>query len=60
MGDEEEIPIPRGAYTINWDEIDEFADPFAMSKPPGMFLMEILRTVIKENINLVPIMAKTL
>lgn len=36
MGDEEDIPIPKGAYTINWDEIDEFADPFAMSKPPGM------------------------
>lgn len=33
--DEEEVPIPRGAYTINWDEIDEFADPFAMSKPSG-------------------------
>lgn len=33
--DNDDIPIPKGAYTINWDEIDEFADPFAISKPPG-------------------------
>ena len=38
MADEEEVPLPRGAYTINWDEIDEFADPFAMSKPKGLYI----------------------
>jgi len=26
-------PLPKGSYTINWDEIDEFADPMNM-KPP--------------------------
>lgn len=39
--DSEEIPIPRGAYNINWDEIDENVNPFVTrtkvtgSPPPG-------------------------
>ena len=24
---EEEIPLPKGSYTIDWDNIDEFSDP---------------------------------
>ncbi|XP_067938541.1 transforming acidic coiled-coil-containing protein 3-like isoform X2 [Watersipora subatra] len=49
MAEEEEVPIPRGAYTINWDEIDEFADPFAMSKPKGSKSLMAVSPPIRPN-----------